>query len=74
MSEFVIKTEIEGLLILKRPTYSDDRGFLEKYFMQMNYKKHWDSNLNLSNGIIQSQKLVLLGQFMPKIGINLYIQ
>ena len=31
MSEFVIKTEIEGLLILKRPTYSDDRGFREVF-------------------------------------------
>lgn len=32
MNEFVIKTEIEGLLILKRPTHSDDRGFFREVF------------------------------------------
>jgi dTDP-4-dehydrorhamnose 3,5-epimerase len=32
MDEFVQKTSIEGLLILKRPTHIDDRGFFREIF------------------------------------------
>ncbi len=32
MDEFVTKTSIEGLLILKRPVHSDDRGFFREIF------------------------------------------
>lgn len=32
MDEFVVKTSIEGLLILKRPIHSDERGFFREIF------------------------------------------
>src|SRR5438132_166704 len=32
MDENVLKTSIEGLLILKRPTHKDDRGFFREIF------------------------------------------
>lgn len=32
MDEFVQKTSIEGLLVLKRPTHKDDRGFFREIF------------------------------------------
>lgn len=32
MDEFVTKTSIEGLLVLKRPVHSDDRGFFREIF------------------------------------------
>ncbi len=35
----VIKTKFDGLLIIKRPTYYDNRGFLRELFEQKKYKK-----------------------------------
>ena len=35
----IVKTKFEGLLILKRPTYHDNRGFLKELFEQKNFKK-----------------------------------
>ena len=35
----VIKTKFDGLLIFKRPTYYDDRGFLRVLFEQKKFKK-----------------------------------
>ncbi len=32
MSDFVLKTEIDGLLVLKRPSFPDDRGFFREVF------------------------------------------
>jgi len=32
MDEFVQKTQIEGLLVLKRPVHEDDRGFFREIF------------------------------------------
>ncbi len=32
MDEFIQKTALEGLLILKRPTHQDDRGFFKEIF------------------------------------------
>lgn len=32
MDEFIQKTSIEGLLILKRPTFGDERGFFKEIF------------------------------------------
>ena len=32
MNKFIKKTTIEGLLILERPTFSDDRGFFREVF------------------------------------------
>lgn len=31
-NEFVVKTSIEGLLVLKRPLHADDRGFFREIF------------------------------------------
>ncbi len=35
----IIKTKFEGLLIIKRPTYYDNRGFLRELFEQKKFKK-----------------------------------
>ena len=35
----IIKTKFDGLLILKRPTYYDNRGFLKELFEQKKFKK-----------------------------------
>tara|TARA_Y100000816_G_scaffold103339_1_gene72049 strand:- start:2484 stop:3023 length:540 start_codon:yes stop_codon:yes gene_type:complete len=35
----VIKTKFDGLLIIKRPTYYDNRGFLRELFEQKKFKK-----------------------------------
>ena len=35
----IIKTKFKGLLILKRPTYFDNRGFLKELFEQKKFKK-----------------------------------
>ena len=35
----VIKTKFDGLLIIKRPTYYDNRGFLRVLFEQKKFKK-----------------------------------
>ena len=35
----VIKTKFDGLLIIKRPTYYDNRGFLRELFEQKRFKK-----------------------------------
>lgn len=32
MDQFIKKTSIEGLLVLERPTFSDDRGFFREVF------------------------------------------
>ena len=32
MDEFVVKTSIEGLLVLKRPIYQDERGFFREIY------------------------------------------
>jgi|SRR3989344_5605599 len=32
MDEFVVKTQIEGLLVLKRPIHNDERGFFKEIF------------------------------------------
>ena len=35
----IIKTKFKGLLIIKRPTYVDSRGFLRELFEQKKFKK-----------------------------------
>tara|TARA_B100001057_G_scaffold214540_1_gene214868 strand:+ start:185 stop:724 length:540 start_codon:yes stop_codon:yes gene_type:complete len=35
----IIKTKFKGLLIIKRPTYIDSRGFLRELFEQKKFKK-----------------------------------
>ncbi len=35
----IVKTKFDGLLIIKRPTYSDNRGFLRELFEQKKFKK-----------------------------------
>ena len=35
----IIKTKFKGLLIIKRPTYVDSRGFLRELFEQKEFKK-----------------------------------
>ena len=35
----IIKTKFKGLLILKRPTYFDNRGFLKELFEQKKFQK-----------------------------------
>ena len=35
----IIKTKFKGLIILKRPTYFDNRGFLKELFEQKRFKK-----------------------------------
>tara|TARA_A100000164_G_scaffold322997_1_gene306529 strand:+ start:31 stop:570 length:540 start_codon:yes stop_codon:yes gene_type:complete len=35
----IIKTKFKGLLIIKRPTYVDNRGFLRELFEQKKFKK-----------------------------------
>ena len=35
----VVKTKFDGLLIIKRPTYYDNRGFLKELFEQKKFKK-----------------------------------
>ena len=35
----IIKTKFDGLLIIKRPTYYDNRGFLRELFEQKKFKK-----------------------------------
>ena len=35
----IIKTKFKGLIILKRPTYFDNRGFLKELFEQKKFKK-----------------------------------
>ena len=35
----VIKTKFDGLLIIKHPTYYDNRGFLRELFEQKKFKK-----------------------------------
>ena len=35
----IVKTKFDGLLIIKRPTYYDNRGFLRELFEQKRFKK-----------------------------------
>ena len=35
----IVKTKFDGLLIIKRPTYYDNRGFLRELFEQKKFKK-----------------------------------
>ena len=35
----IIKTKFKGLLIIKRPTYADSRGYLRELFEQKKFKK-----------------------------------
>ena len=35
----IVKTKFDGLLIIKRPTYFDNRGFLRELFEQKKFKK-----------------------------------
>ena len=37
----IIKTKFKGLLIIKRPTYTDSRGYLRELFEQKKFKKRF---------------------------------
>jgi dTDP-4-dehydrorhamnose 3,5-epimerase len=54
-----LKTNLKGLLLIKRPKYSDNRGYLTEV---LNTKEFFNSKINLNNTLItESKKNVLRG-------------
>ena len=54
-----LKTNLKGLLLIKRPKYFDNRGYLTE---TLNTKEFFNSKINLNNTLItKSKKNVLRG-------------